>query len=293
VHHVVCRSALRRRAGALVIPVALAAGLAAGAAPASAQTISAPPCAVDLHGPTLDDPRPEFSVHGDGWNPGRVEAMIRLGWPGGVIQPDGTRQDGSVNKFVFARTPAWDAPATLPPAFDGFPGGELAPGAYPFTLTATTVTSQPVQSAQTAITIVQPGVTVEGLPRIKRKRGIVGRSRVTLWGVDPALNGRMLYGHILRDEMGREVKRFRAGVADADPCSPLAVPAKVKLLSRKAGDVQTIRFTDTKKFKRSRDIPHLSIEMHVNLRNGRTKVEPTFDATRRGVPIPENIVTPR
>jgi hypothetical protein len=298
VHHDVCQAgvaAMRRRAGALAIPIALACGLAAGAVPATAQTISAPPCAINLHGPTIDSPQPAFPVHGEGWTPGRYETLIDLDWPEGVLNDDGTRarESAGADGYVKTSAPTWDGSAELPAAFGGFPGRALPPGAYPFTLRATSVaTTQPL-TAQTSITLVQPGVTVQGVPRLTKKRGIVGRSRLTLWGVDPALNGRPLYGHILRDEMGREVKRFRAGVADADLCSPLAVPRKVKLLSRKAGIVQTIRFTDTKNFTAGRDIPHLSLEVHVNIRNGRTKVEPTFDATRRGVPLPEEILAPR
>lgn len=287
-HNVFCARilAVRWRVCALALPVALA----GGAAPATAQTISMPPCAVDLHGPTLNDPRPEIPVHGEGWPAARFDRLIRLEWPQGVIADDGTRSNDFTDTLLTGSS-AWDGAADLPMAFYG-PGGELPPGAWPFTMRASLSDPSAPVAAETSITIVQPGVTVNGLPRVKKRR-IVGRSQLTLWGVDPALNGRKLYGHILRNEASGEVKRFPAGVASADPCAPVSVPGKVKLLSRKAGAVQTVRFTDTKRFKRARDIPHLSFEMKVNLKNGRTKAEPTFDATRRGVTIPANVVAPR
>ena len=248
--------------GAIAVAFALAGGITAGAAPATAQTISVPPCVTSIHGPTLDESNPQFPVHGDGWAIGRVDAMIQFRWPEGLLNRDGTRAE-EIGGSLFTPTPSFDGGLDFPDAIDGGTAS-LPPGSWPFTLNATSIGTPVPQSAQTTVTAISPGVSVQGVPRVTKKRGIIGRSKLALWGVDPSLNGRTIYGHITRVTSSARSSSFRAGVADADPCTPVNVPGKVKLLARKAGFRQYVRFSDTKKFKRSRDIPVLSMEIEVN-----------------------------
>ena len=198
-----------------------------------------------------------------------------------MLNPDGTRAE-EIGGSIFTATPSFDGGLGFPDAIDGGTSS-LPSGSYPFTLNAKSIGGAAPQSAQTTVTVISPGVSVQGVPRVTKKRGIIGRSKLALWGVDPSLNGRTLYGHITSGDLVGEVRHFRAGVADADPCTPVNVPGKVKLLARKAGFRQYIRFSDTKKFKRSRDIPVLSMEIEVNAK-GRATVGPTLDAVKRGAP---------
>lgn len=96
----------------------------------------------------------------------------------------------------------------------------------------------------------------------------------------------------MRNEYSGEVTHFAAGVASADPCAPVKVAHKTRLLVRKAGFPVTIRFTDTKRFKRRHDLPQLALDLDVNAR-GRARVLPTYDAVKRGVPAPSVVVRPR
>jgi hypothetical protein len=277
------------------MPVALAV-LAAGAVPAHAQTLSAAPCVVGVSAPALGAPKPKVPVHAEGWSGGRSGGLVFLRWLDGRMNEDGSRSESSAGSAeAVAGATAWDGQATLPDAVD-FLGAQVPPGAWPFTLlarsNATDAAGNLVEiSAQTATTVVQPGVTVAGLPRIKR-RGIVGRSRLTLWGVDPALNGRRLYGHVLRSEAGGQLRSFPAGVADADPCTPVQVPRRVLLLAKRGGFSQWIRFTDTKRYSRAHDMPVLSFRLLVDAK-GRTEVQLGRDAVYAGAPLPDARVRPR